>query len=273
MRNAGDDHRQIDKLVKEHLSDERWREVFLLVSGLMRGGADELLLLMEKEAQTYINTPRLQALLRWADWITADSESNMKPVAKRAIANVNSLANILAYALPNASPNASLNAYAKALAYTYANAYVLTNAYAKAYAESYTYAYAESYILTKANAYIQTITKAIDNAYKLKELKIFKDDNLTVLIARLEALKTKVPNDDQPLEKHRSFADQLLQTCLKGFNLNPKLINLSEAEATAMSNYCYANILMVQCKESAVRVSPKTWAAIEERMLRVPDNG
>ncbi|MEQ8385212.1 MAG: hypothetical protein RH949_22900 [Coleofasciculus sp. A1-SPW-01] len=40
-----------------------------------------------------------------------------------------------------------------------------------------------------------------------------------------------------------------------------------------MSNYCYVNTLMVQCKKSAVRVSPKTWAAIEERMLRVPNNG
>jgi hypothetical protein len=34
----------------------------------------------------------------------------------------------------------------------------------------------------------------------------------------------------------------------------------------------YANYLMVQCKEAAVRVSPKTWEAIEERMLLVPNN-
>jgi len=40
-----DDHRQIETLVTEHLTDERWREVFLLVAGLMRGGADDLLLL------------------------------------------------------------------------------------------------------------------------------------------------------------------------------------------------------------------------------------
>jgi predicted NACHT family NTPase len=46
-----DDHRQIEKLVTEHLTDGRWQEVFLLVAGLMRGGADDLLLLMEKEAQ------------------------------------------------------------------------------------------------------------------------------------------------------------------------------------------------------------------------------
>src|SRR4028118_1098115 len=88
-----DDHRQIEALVTEHLTDERWREVFLLVAGLMRGGADDLLLLMEKEAQKYITTPKLQALLRWAEQVTAGSESNWKPVAKRAIANAIAIAN------------------------------------------------------------------------------------------------------------------------------------------------------------------------------------
>ncbi|MFP4102531.1 NACHT domain-containing protein [Coleofasciculus sp.] len=262
-----DDHRQIEKLVKEHLTDQRWQEVFLLVSGLMRGGADELLLLMEKEAQTYINTPRLQALLRWADWITADSESNMKPVAKRAIANAltnayaDALTNPYAYVFTNTKPD------------TLTSAYALPNANALAYIYAYANAYAYDYTNTKPPALIEAITKAIDNAYALKELKIFKDKNLTWLIDRLNLLRTKVPNDDQPRKERRVFADQILQICLKGFNLTEKLINLSEAEATAISNYCYANFLMVKCKESAVRVSPKTWGTIEERMLRVPDNG
>jgi len=262
-----DDHRQIEKLVKEHLSDERWREVFLLVSGLMRGGADELLLLMEKEAQTYINTPRLQALLRWADWVTADSESTLNPVAKRAIANAitnacaDALTNPYAYVFTNTKPD------------TLTSAYALPNANALAYIYAYANAYAYDYTNTNALALIEAITKAIENTHALKELKIFKDKNLTWLISRLKVLITKVPKDDQPMKERRVFADQLLRTCLKGFNLPEKLINLSEEEAKAMSNYCYANSLMVKCKESAVRVSPKTWAAIEERMLRVPDNG
>ncbi|MEH2445309.1 MAG: NACHT domain-containing protein [Nostoc sp.] len=54
-----DDHRQVEKLVTEHLTEQRWKEVFLLVAGLMRGGAENLLLPMEKEAQKYINTPKL----------------------------------------------------------------------------------------------------------------------------------------------------------------------------------------------------------------------
>ncbi|MBK1986441.1 NACHT domain-containing protein [Sphaerospermopsis aphanizomenoides BCCUSP55] len=81
-----DDHRIVEKLVTEHLTDERWKEVFLLVAGVMRGGADDLLLLMEKEAQKYINTDKLRNLLSWAEEVTVGSQGDYKPVGKRAAA-------------------------------------------------------------------------------------------------------------------------------------------------------------------------------------------
>jgi hypothetical protein len=261
-----DDHRQIEALVTEHLTDERWREVFLLVAGLMRGGADDLLLLMEKEAQKYINTPKLQALLRWAEQVTAGSESNLKPVAKRAIAKANAIviakANANAYTYANANANAISNAYSNAYTYAYAYAIVYTNAYAIAYADAYAY--------VSANAKI--IADAITYTRELEELKVFKGINFTVLIARLEALKAKLPDDNQPKEVRRAFTKQFVQTLLQAFSLNSELVNLSEEEAEAWKNYFYTYDLMVQCKKVAVRVSPKTWEAIEERMLLVPNN-
>ncbi len=90
-----DNHRQVEKLVSEHLTDQRWKEVFLLVAGLMHGGADELLLLIEKESQKYINTQKLQALLRWAEQATSGSAGNSKPVGKRAVAIANANANAI----------------------------------------------------------------------------------------------------------------------------------------------------------------------------------
>jgi hypothetical protein len=113
------DNRLVEKLVTEHLPDQRWKEVFLLVAGVMRGGADDLLLLMEKEVQKYINTPKLQALLNWAENVTVGSPGNYKPVGKRAVA----IANAYAY------PYALANAYANALANAYAYAYDLANPY------------------------------------------------------------------------------------------------------------------------------------------------
>jgi ribosome biogenesis GTPase A len=277
-----DDHRQIEMLVTKHLTDARWREVFLLVAGLMRGGADDLLLLMEKEAQKYINTPKLQALLRWAEQVTAGSESNFKPVAKRAIAiayanaityaNAYAYAKVYAKAIAYANPKAIAHAYA--IANAYANAYAIANANAnaKAIVNANAYANAIANANANANAYAYAYAKAITYTRELEKLKVFKAINFTVLIARLEALKAKAPDDKQSEELRRAFVKQFLQTLLQAFRLNPELVNLSEEEAEAWKNYFYANYLMVQCKEAAVRVSPKTWAEIEERMLLVPNN-
>jgi hypothetical protein len=169
-------------------------------------------------------------------------------VAKRAIANANAIGDP--------------NAYAYGIAITDANADALTLAL--------------SLDLANANARGNFIAIAIANAItftrELEKLKVFKGINFTVLIARLEVLKAKVPDDKQPEEVRGAFTKQFVQILLQAFRLSPELVNLSEEEAEAWKNYFYANYLMMQCKEAAVRVSPKTWEAIEERMLLVPNN-
>lgn len=79
---------KIKQLVAAHLTDERWQPVFLHLAEKRGGVAGELLLQIEIKAQKYINTPKLRALLKWADRLTAGSEGNMKPAAKRAAALV-----------------------------------------------------------------------------------------------------------------------------------------------------------------------------------------
>ena len=271
-----DDHRQVEKLVTEHLTDERWKEVFLLVAGLMRGGADDWLVLMEKEAQKYINTPKLQALLNWVEQVTAGSIGGFKPVGKRAVAiesayaiahtyaNANAIANANAYAGPIANANANANANADADPNAYANAIAKNIAYV--YGIVYVYAIDNVSVMTNANA----IAKVINYFRELEKLKIFNNINFTVLIARLEALRAKVPDDQQPPEVLRAFANRLQETLLNAFNITQEMVNLSKEEAKTLGDYLYANHLIIQCKQAAVRVSPKTWEAIEARMLLVP---
>ena len=297
------DNNLIEPLVNCHLSDERWREVFLLVAGLVRSknGADDLLLLMEKEAQKYINTPKLQGLLQWADEATKDSESDFKPVGKRAYAIANAIANayanaianamvipyayakanVIAYAKANVIANANANAMVIAKAKAYANAdakanamvipYAYANAiaYAKAYAKANAIAKAIAIANTNASAYAIAIAKA--NAEELKELKIFKDVNWTELIAQLETLRKQVPDDNEPKQVHLAFADRVLDTWCNALHLAPEIVKLSQEEANALGDYLYANDLIIKCKGTAVRISAKTWDEIESRMLLVPE--
>ena len=87
-------HGQISQMAEKYLTDERWREVFVLTSGLMVDrGSDELLLEMHKAAKQYARHPKVKALLKWADQATAGSSGNFKSTAKRAVAI--SIANVI----------------------------------------------------------------------------------------------------------------------------------------------------------------------------------
>ncbi|WP_445173457.1 NACHT domain-containing protein [Microcoleus sp.] len=255
------DNNLIEQLVTCHLFDERWQEVFLLVAGLVRtkNGADDLLLLMEKEAQKYIiNTPKLQGLLQWADAATKDSEGDFKPVGKRAAA--------ILYAYAYAYANANANANANGMGYDIANA--IRNAYAIAVVNGIAIAYHYAYAL----AYAKVNGIAIANAEEFKKIKIFKDVNWTELIAQLTALKDRFSDANQSDQIDLAFLDCLLDTWCNALHLNREIVKLSQEEARAVRDYLYANHLIIECKEAAVRISPKTWAEIESRMLLVPDN-
>ena len=77
------DTRSVKGLVKKHLHNEQWREVFLMTSGLMHE-ADQLLVAMEAEVAKFIDTDdRLKLLLRWAERSTDTSDNQYNGLAKR----------------------------------------------------------------------------------------------------------------------------------------------------------------------------------------------
>lgn len=234
----------IKNLITNHLGDRRWREVFLILAGLRR--ADDLLLNMEQTINSLINTPKLQELLIWIERVSDSSAGDFQPVGKRAIALANALANDLAYA--------NTTAYA----YAYANANANTNAYANAYAIAYA--------LANANAYY-ALDKFIDYAQWSKKWQIYQDINYSALIATLEKLKQELPDYNESKEVRQAFGQRVIQIWLTAFQLTPEMIDLSKSELIALDNYFYANLLMVECKKAAVRVSPETWESIESRML------
>ncbi|MCC5668821.1 NACHT domain-containing protein [Nostoc sp. CHAB 5784] len=294
-------HRQVNKLVTEHLVDDRWTEVFLLIAGLI-GGADELLSLMEKEAQKYIqnnkrqsffrSSNKLQALLEWAEKITVGSEGNYKPVGKRAvaiaiaIAYANAIANTkpIANAIANTKPidNAIANAIANTKPIDNAIAIANTKPIDNAYTNAITIVIAISNAYTNPipidnthaynNAYANAIAEAIKYTDKLQELKIFNNANFTKQIDHLKGLKAQISDARPSREVRQACAKGVQKTLLNAFDLRSEMVNLSEEEAKALENYLYANYLIIQCKQAAVRVSPQTWEAIEARMLLVPDS-
>jgi hypothetical protein len=268
-----------ENIVKNHLTETRWKEVLLLISGLLRGKinqlfkADHLLLAMEQEANNYLKTSlgksKLIPILQWADEMTKDSlDSPIKPVGRRAIANLN----IQAYA------------YAQAYAYTeaYINAYSSSNVntitYFYTYPKSYTYEYINAYKNVYSNANTNSKIKPITIIIpfiKMAELFkiniVFSTVNFSSLINNLEALKSAISENELNQEHRLKLLKKLLEIWNQDLFIIPQLLNISQKEIETIDNhYFYINRLILDCKEVAVNVSPTVWQEIEDRMLRVP---
>jgi NACHT domain len=243
------DNPLIEQLLKEHLTEMRWREVWLLVAGLMRGGADPLLLGMEKHAQVYLDSPKLQALIVWTERETQDSESSFKPATKRfyAFSLVLDLARDLA-------SNLALD-----LSGTLPRALDIASDRALSLAPTRSLDRDLSRALVLSRALLRALPRALARARTYKKIKILKAVDFPNLIHQLECLETR--------KNQQNFVSQFSEIWCQALHLDPEWLNLDESEADALNDYFYANGLIIQCKEAAVRVSPQTWEGIEARML------
>jgi hypothetical protein len=209
------------------------------------------------------------ALLRWAREETAGCAGDVKPYWKRAFA----IANAYTYAYTKFNANAIANAINIANGYAHFcnefNDNANANDKAIVYANTIADTVANTNTDTDTDTNVDVIIELIDYANYLKNLKIFKNTDFTMLIVQMKALKTQIPGNEQPKSVHESFAEHLIKTWLHAFNLTSEMVNLSKKEIKALENYLYANRLIIDCKEAAVRLAPLTWEGIEERMLKV----
>jgi hypothetical protein len=248
--------------------------VFLLVAGLMRGGADSLLLAMETQAKTYINTPKLRALLAWADGITAESSGTiLAPAAKRTAALFLALVSDRALNLARVlHPD---------LAGTLELARTLANTRTPRFTHEQDKTPARTAIPTRALAialtqslsnrqFSQALTKTFTQTFtdELARLKVFHDITFEVLVARLKALKDQAPDIRQHATVHQEFHSRIFHSWFTTLKLDPTWISLSTEEFRKLERYLYAYWLIVRCQQAAVRVSTQTWQGIEERMLK-----
>ena len=259
-RYISQDYELIEHMVDRHLTDQRWREVFILVAGL-RDRADQQLTLMDTAARALIDTEKLRSLLHWADRVTAGSEGDYNPAAKRAFALNRTLALTRARVFERSQKLVLALTHARSLDRTLDQSRNLVLALARTLDRAL--ALTISFDLDRA------LARTLDLAIVLDRKKIFKAVDFSRLIAHLEMLKTRVPVDNQLRPIRLAFADQVYQTWLDALELEQQWLELSEQEVHVLTAYLYVNELMVRCKEAAVRVSREQWQAIEQRMLIV----
>jgi GTPase SAR1 family protein len=264
------DHDLVNGLVDNHLTDIRWQEVFLLVAGLIRGGTDKLLSKMVVASNRLINTDNLRILVAWAEEKTRVIGEKYLAQRHMALWIVNTIAT--ANAINNINTEADATIYIKAYtkSYSHENAHIYTDAnihapvYIRTYAKSYAYANAFIKAYENINSNINVYTNKHNiisvNAARLiqnvAELHIF--DNIDY-----QKIKDTIPSNNNQ--------DNLNAWC-EALGIRLEWLNLLEPEINSLQQYFTANLLIMKCKEAAIEISNKGWAALEEKMFRVLDD-
>jgi hypothetical protein len=249
-----DNNLDVNKLVTEHLGDKRWREVFLLLAGLRN--ADNLLLAIERQSQTYMTTPKLQRLLVWVDEVSDPNSGDFLPTEKRALV----IANAVSIAITDRNAH-EYYSYEEFIIYNYENRMEIMCSNAYAYAIGYRMnlqeaaeeAYMDACSLDSEgimNGFIRYSQWAIHKS-------IYRKLNLPIMIDNLnKSRKNQVP------------LKQIISVFLDAFHLTPEMVDLSINEIQVIVNYLYATLLLIECDRAAVRRTSEVWRQIEERMLR-----
>ncbi|MBE9112887.1 hypothetical protein IQ273_26220 [Nodosilinea sp. LEGE 07298] len=243
------DNQKIDQLVRNHITEQHWREVFLLVAGLAPGkrGADELLLVMEQHAKAYAANSTFKIIVTWASTVTKDSLGHDKAFEKRVAA----VFLALAFTLPLVR---ALNLV-----------------------RSLVFALDLDLTLGRARAIELALNLSLDLnlpfsiAKEYQRLEIFDAGLSNSLIIDLSSLENVIPDDKSPLPKRKEFAFKILKCFSTNLKFDFQAINFSEKEIQELTDYFYVLELMIRCKEAAKRVSPQVWEGIESRMVTVPD--
>lgn len=250
----------INQLVNYHLTDFRWREVFLLVAGLMREGRDPLLLKMAMSTSQLLDTQKLRNLVNWAEETTNGIQSKVNSLAQRNLALLIAYANAYAHTYSNANANMNTNT----------SKYANSNAYAYAEANAEAYAYAIAYANTNASAIgIANATAiAIELIENLSELQIFNHLNYISIANEIKALLQQIRDNHQSTRLHQEFPQRLVEIWCNALSIELDWLNLSDLEIKNLDRYFTANLLIMECKEAAVSISAKGWAEVENIMFK-----
>ena len=229
-------------MVENYLTNDRWREVFLLTSGLMVDrGSDKLLLEMHKVAKQYARHPKVKELLQWADQVMASSSGILKPAAKRAAAIV----------LINIRDSSSELLYQTMCIYR-----GIDRGEARENARAIT-----SVIASGVSAIISPVIIAASN--RASAIARDKLKQLGIVTTRL--------GFSQFLIDFESLRYYLNSTDITRIETQKFIANDTE-ELQALNKYFYSIDLLLKCKQEAARLSPATWEAIEAELLLSPDD-
>ena len=284
------------ELMTQYLADERWREIFLLVSGIARNPVNLLFEPMHRQAASYIKPyAKLQNLVKWAA-VNEEAESELYQragmialgveiassyvsstdvVSTRSRTEISSTPITIVKIESIISNIASSIAAASAIEKLYieriiisANSTTSSISAARRIAKGRAFAL-DSSIAVSSDRAIANITAVLDSNFSNHHF--LRTRTLAALKLNMSQHQSVLPTSIASSDDWSLWAKQLQQIWVDALELKVEAVTFSYKELKALRDYLYATELIVRCKQSAVRVSRTAWEALERELLTWED--
>ena len=267
-----------DDLIGQYAHDERWREVFLLIAGILQKGRQKnLWTKLEQIALTKaIKTPKLKELVEWANQIIDPQHQELENRASALyIATISARDTaIIIRAIARDITSDSAIAIIQNIIQTINDAKRIAIAIASArqLAEGITIARDDPIPRDIARGITQDVNKSrvtrIAKGIKvLIQTQIFRCRNFGQLPRQFKKLSDQIPNPHAPPHEWSQWGNNLMLSFITSFDLTREMLNLSHEEKRALKDYLYITDLLIRCKDAATRVPKADWEAVEARLL------
>lgn len=270
----------VNELVLRHLSDRRWREVFLLVTGLMKRRGINLLKMLQARSMLYIaGYPKLQALLQWSDEISSDKISQPTQQAPyQAYEKRAAILHIVIEGSRNRSQdgNREVNLVVdSAISNAADSAFVVSDRLRPVFNRTLESDIAEDIFESHDHAIFcyGAIDRAFEQAIAIDKLSYLIDAEAISLPAqdiflhRTHELKSKIPARTATSDDWRHYGQALEALLLEVLSITPAMLSLSQQEWQALENYLYSSELLLRCRHSAIGISLPAWQQLESRLM------
>ena len=272
--------KKIEELISKSLFSVRWREVFILLAGIV-GKADDLLKRMQRVAEKRLaGSVQVFQLMQWANSRGTPVEDAVQAAVQRTFALS------LALSLARARDQVGVKATERTRGIEHVLAprdYVLDLAFAFSRERDF------SRILNRARVLDRSRARAADNSltdvlararfglYVGALVGLFSElDSSQFLLGEWGEARIQLQATRDNLKRNASFEeigaawDKVLNIFASSLQLPPSLYSLGDRHA--LDEYLYVLQLIVDCKNAATRINRSTWDDICHRVLNLREN-
>ncbi|MGB3299385.1 MAG: hypothetical protein WBA76_14035, partial [Phormidesmis sp.] len=279
------DNNKWKSLIRQHLTNEHWREILLLIPGLITGraGADRFLLSIEKKSQSYLKSKGLRELIVWLEShtkIDGKSETIKRKATvilivfelltmfyfqvstAQSIKDIQLLENIDEIRLAEDKSSEVSRGFGQMCGIVGR----LTTALDEGISKKIVRSFEESF--SSDGAF--TLKLSINRAHVYSRLEVIENIDFDNLIRTLELLQAEAVDNNTNIFQDKKFLANWYSAWFHEFKMEAETARIFMEAYEDIVLYLYICELMIRCKEGAVRVSPNVWAGIESRILTVP---